>query len=257
MANRFWIPTLMAAALLLNACGESEEASNSVPEDGATVSERAEQDNAAASNNKEVEESSEQPTQVEQNTQTGPSTQAEQEKEAREETQAMTAEDVQADEDTLSADPSETLEEDGLPGEVTSSDVDDVIAETERRFNEAQQRLDEQFKEVENQAEALTAEELDLDKLEEDVSTDWETDMELPDSSFPDSIQQEGELGEDDVQAMIEETERRFEEAQQRLDEQFQELEEENPVTQESMVEENSVDTTGESGEASVKGKSP
>ncbi|NYS59265.1 hypothetical protein [Vreelandella salicampi] len=251
MANRFWIPTLMAAALLLSACGESEEVADSAPEDDVTVSETAEQDSAATPNNEAPEESSEQPTQVEQ------SSQAEQENEVSEEAEATAAEDVQADEDTLSADPSEALEEEGgLPGEVTSSDVDDVIAETERRFDEAQQRLDEQFKEVENQTEALNPEELDLDELEEDVSADWDAEMDLPDSSLPDSTQQEGELGEDDVQAMIEETERRFEEAQQRLDEQFQKLEEESPATQEAM-EESSTDTTAESGKASAERESP
>jgi hypothetical protein len=247
MANRFWIPTLMAAALLLSACGESEEASNSVSEDDATVSETAEQDSAAVSNNEEADESSEPSAPVEQSTQPEPSTQAQQEEEASEEAQTRAAEDVPVDEDTLSADPSEALEEEGgLPGEVTSTDVEDVIAETERRFEEAQQRLDEQFKEVENRTETLAPDALDLDELEEDVSADWEAEMDLPDSSLPDSIQQEGELGEDDVQAMIEETERRFEEAQQRLDEQFQELEEKSTATQE-MMEDNSANTAAES----------
>lgn len=231
MTNRFWIPTLMAAALLLSACGDSEEAATSDREDDAAVTETTVQEDATALTNDEEDDAlAEQPSPIEQ------------EEVAGEEAEITAAEDVQADQETLAADPSEALEgEGGLPGEVTSAEVDDIIAETERRFEEAQQRLDEQFEEAQSEAEEVAPE--GLEDLTNDVSADWETETDLPDSSLPASNQQEGELGRDDVQALIEETERRFEEAQQELDQQFQELE------AQGAMEENGVNAIDESTE--------
>ena len=106
-----------------------------------------------------------------------------------------------------------------MPGETTRSDVDDVIAETERRFEEAQRQLEQQFQEIEQQSPELTPMESDP------IEPSWERDSNLPESS---SL--EGELEARDVDALIEDTERQFEEAQQRLEEQFQALENEEPL---------------------------
>lgn len=247
MANRFWIPTLMAAALLLSACGDSEESADAPADDAAPVSETAEQEGATESTDEQVDATTEQPSQADQA----------QEASGEVDTTTTTTEDVDADQDTLTADPSDALEEEGgLPGEVSSSDVDDIIAETERRFEEAQQRLDEQFEEVENQAEALAPEELNRDELDEDISSDLESEMDLPESSLSEGNRREGELGQDDVQALIEETERRFEEAQQRLDEQYQALEGERSASQEAM-EEAPAGTLDESMEEAEESDSP
>lgn len=246
MANRFWIPTLMAAALLLSACGDSEEATDTPTDDAAPVSETAEQEGTTESTGEQADEATEQPAQADE------AQKANGEADTATTTTTTTTEDVEADQDTLAADPSDALEEEGgLPGEVSTSDVDDVIAETERRFEEAQQRLDEQFEEAENQAEALVPEDVNMDELGENIASDWESEMDLPESSLPENSQQEGELGQDDVQALIDETERRFEEAQQRLEEQFQELEGERAASQEAMEEE-PADTSDESTEEST-----
>lgn len=246
MTNRFWIPTLMAAALLLSACGESQEAADT-PADDTSVNETVEQDSGTVSTDAQTEDATER------------SSQADQTQEASEEagSDTTTTEEVEADQDTLAADPSDALEEEGnLPGEVSSSDVDDVIAETERRFEEAQQRLDAQFEEAENQADALLPEDVNMNELGEGISSDWESEMDLPESSLPENSQQEGELGQDDVQALIDETERRFEEAQQRLEKQFQELEGERTASQEAMEEE-PAETSDESAEEVNESDSP
>jgi ElaB/YqjD/DUF883 family membrane-anchored ribosome-binding protein len=138
---------------------------------------------------------------------------------AEQEAAPQPEEDVEADEETLAADPEEVLEEGGaMPGEATRSDVDDIIAETERRFEEAQQRLEEQFKEVEQQAPVTDT------ISDEEMDDRWEFE-----SSLPESARSEESTRGSDVDALIEDTERRFEEAEQRLNEQFDSIEQERP----------------------------
>ena len=61
----------------------------------------------------------------------------------------------------------------------------------------------------------------------------WERESSLPEGS---SV--EGGLEAQDVDALIEDTERQFEEAQQRLEEQFQALESERPTNNDSEAQE-------------------
>ena len=223
MANRVWVPVIAAMALLLSACGDSQEDPTVVPEDNSEVTDdetvRDEESPEAAENAAEMDS----PEQVEDDLE------AQQAAEELEQAEAMRegsespngansvddAATVDAEEDTLAADPDEVLDEEGaMPGEATRSDVDEMIAETERRFEEAEQRLEEQFQEIEQQAPTLEPME------SEDFSASFDEN-----SSLPERTPLEDNREATDVEALIEDTERRFEEAQQNLEEQFQELE--------------------------------
>ncbi|MFC7367539.1 MULTISPECIES: hypothetical protein [Vreelandella] len=221
--RRLWIPALASAALLLSACGDSQEEATVPAEDSApSVSDddviQNDEAPAAAENAADMPSPEEIEDDVEARQAAEQLDEAEalrSEEEADTDALPVSGEDVQAGDDTLAADPEDALDEaSAMPGETTRSDVDDVIAETERRFEEAQRRLDEQFQEVEQQAPVLEPME------SEEFSTDWETD-----SSLPDSPRLEDDLEAADVDALIEDTERRFEEAQQRLEQQFEEIE--------------------------------
>lgn len=218
MANRVWIPALAAVALMLSACGDSQEDPTVTPDDSSAVTdEEATRDvgageagtPAAAENTADttspeaVEGDDTQPNDTQSSgTQSSDSAPA-------------GGEEVEARDDTLAANPDDVLDEEGaMPGEATRSDVDEIIAETERRFEEAEQRLEEQFQEVEQQAPTLEPME------SEDLSPSWDTESSLPERT---PLQDDGDAT--DVDALIEDTERRFEEAQQRLEAQFQELE--------------------------------
>ncbi|MGP9631630.1 hypothetical protein ACT3R7_01035 [Halomonas sp. AOP43-A1-21] len=224
MTNRLWLPALAALALLLSACGDSQEESSVTLDEPSSVSDdevvQEEDAPAAAENAAEMPS----PDEVEDDIE---SRQAAEELERAEALRSDTQEDpvsadeslqeVEANEDTLAADPDDVLEEGGaMPGEATRSDVDQMIEETEQRFEEAQRRLNEQFEEVEQQA-------VEPDAFDEDTfSTDWEVE-----SSLPENPRLEDNLEATDVDALIEDTERRFEEAQKRLEEQFKEIERE------------------------------
>ena len=225
MANRVWIPAVAVLALLLSACGDSQEDPTVTPDENAEVAddqtEREEEAPASAENEADMAS----PEQVEDEIEERQAAEELEQAEAiREEGGSGESEDtsssdaattVEAKEDTLAADPDEVLdEESAMPGEATRSDVDDMIAETERRFEEAEQRLEEQFREVEQQTPALEPME------NEDFSSSLDEN-----SSLSERTPLEDNREATDVQALIEDTERRFEEAQQRLDEQFQELE--------------------------------
>ncbi|OJA04057.1 hypothetical protein [Halomonas sp. QHL1] len=234
MANRVWIPALAAVALLLSACGDSQEDPTVTPDDNSAVTdEETTQDEGAgqeeASSAAESEADISSPEEVEDDIESRQAAEELERAEALREdsdsqsndtqsTDSVTAgegEEVEAGEDTLAANPEDVLDEEGaMPGEATRSDVDEIIAETERRFEEAEQRLEEQFKEVEQQAPTLEPMESD------DAAPSWDTESSLPERT---PLQDDREAS--DVDALIEDTERRFEEAQQRLEEQFQELE--------------------------------
>ncbi|MDM7482234.1 MAG: hypothetical protein P3W96_009545 [Halomonas sp.] len=222
MVNRLWIPVLASLALLLSACGDSQEEANVAPEEPpATVTDEEGTATSAAAQD-DVQNEVPDPEEVEDAIE---ARQAAEQLEAAEamregdasEPGAPEANELQAGEETLGADPEEALDEaSAMPGETTRSDVDDVIAETERRFEEAQRQLEEQFQEVEQQRPEL--EPMESDRL----SGDWETD-----SAITNGARLDDGLEATDVDALIEDTERRFEEAQRRLEEQFEELERE------------------------------
>ncbi|WP_444677141.1 hypothetical protein [Halomonas sp. E19] len=129
---------------------------------------------------------------------------------------------------TLGGSPEATLDNGGaLPGEPTRSDIDAVLEETERRFEQAQREIDEQYEEVEQEGTAL-------EPMEE--STDFRSTLEpmqIGDPGTTSAIDEEaerrGEVTQSDIDALLEETERRFEEAQRQLDEQFEEAERREP----------------------------
>lgn len=233
MANRVWIPAFAAVALLLSACGDSQEDPTVTTDDSSAVTDdeavREEEAPAAAENAAEMSTPEEVEDDIESRQVAEELERAEALREEGDtqssETQSNGAqssgsagaggEEVEAGEDTLAANPEDVLDEEGaMPGEATRSDVDDIIAETERRFEEAEQRLEEQFQEVEQQAPSLEPME------SEDVSPSWDTE-----STLPERTPLQGDSDVTDVDALIEDTERRFEEAQQRLEAQFQELE--------------------------------
>lgn len=138
--------------------------------------------------------------------------------------------EVDAEAETLGESPGEVLEEDeALPGETTRDDVDAIIEETERRFDEATRRIDEQFQEVEQEASEIAPQDLtDQEAVQEPLEPMEPEALEEYDS--PTSLQEGDDLpGGTDVDAIIEEQERRFEEAQRRLEEQFEEAERRNP----------------------------
>ncbi|WP_404463264.1 hypothetical protein LG331_11320 [Vreelandella aquamarina] len=241
MTNRIWMPVLASMALLLSACGDSQEEATVAPEESPATTDQASEPAATAdeplaeqpagreSDTDTAEEAAPSempsPSEVEDDIEASQAAEELEQAEAiREEgtdtSAAMPDETLQADAETLAADPEEALDEaSAMPGETTRSDVDEVIAETERRFEEAQRQLEQQYQEIEQQTPELMP--MDSDPIE----PSWERE-----SSLPDSPQQEGELGARDVDALIEDTERQFEEAQQRLEEQFQSLESEQPA---------------------------
>ncbi|WP_311063712.1 hypothetical protein [Halomonas sp. DWK9] len=239
MTNRIWMPVVASMALLLSACGDSQEEAAVAPEEQPATTDQASEPAATAN-----EPMAEQPAEPENDTaeDAAPSevpspSEVEDEIEARqaaeelEQAEAMREEGtdasavmpdetLQADAETLAADPDDALDEaSAMPGETTRSDVDEVIAETERRFEEAQRQLEQQFQEIEQQTPEL--EPMENDSLE----PSWERE-----GSVSNSTALEGELEATDVDALIEDTERQFEEAQQRLEEQFQALENEQPA---------------------------
>ncbi|RUR28169.1 hypothetical protein [Vreelandella nanhaiensis] len=225
MISRLWMPAIATLALLLSACGDSQEEASLAPDEPSSVAEDEvvqEQEAPAAAENaaqmpspEEVEDDVE-ARQAAEELERAEALRGDMESEVSA-PEASVGEEVEADESTLAADPDDVLEEGGaMPGEATRSDVDQMIEETEQRFQEAQRRLEEQFQEVEQQG--ATQESFD----EETFSTEWEVQSSLPDNSRLDD-----NLEATDVDALLEDTERRFEEAQQRLEEQFKEIERE------------------------------
>ncbi|PRY72798.1 LptM family lipoprotein [Halomonas ventosae] len=132
--------------------------------------------------------------------------------------------EVDAEAETLGETPADTLDEDAaLPGETTRSDVDAIIEETERRFEEASRQIDEQF-------ESAEQEPIELEPMES--SPAFESDIGLDESPGGDLDEREalpGESTDSDIEAILEETEKRFEEASRKIDEQFEEAERQAP----------------------------
>ncbi|MCE8024477.1 MULTISPECIES: hypothetical protein [Halomonadaceae] len=139
--------------------------------------------------------------------------------------------ELEADAETLGESPVDTLEEGGaLPGEPTRSDIDAIIEDTERRFEEAQRQIDQQFEEVEQSPPALEPMESDEDystRLEPIGGGERDTTTEIDREA-----ERTGEVTQSDIDAWLEETERRFEEAQRQLEAQFEEAERREPESE-------------------------
>lgn len=211
MTTTFWKPTLLATLLALGlaGCGNGDESTG-----GGDASQPAEEQAPAVA---ESDDSSADGQAAEE---------APPAEEGESETMSADAE-VSADVDSLGESPEDALEEEGaLPGEATREDVDAIIEETERRFEEAQQRIDEQFEQAEQEASVP-------EPMEGD---DFESSIDIDSSLGEDPLAGEG-AGESDIDAIIEEQERRFEEAQRELEQQFEEMEREVPEFEDFNVE--------------------
>ena len=142
-------------------------------------------------------------------------------------------EEVAADTETLGESPADTLDEGAaLPGETTPDEIDAIIEEQERRFEEAQRRIDEQFEAVESDDPVFEPMDstMDFDTRLEPIEGDpAEVEREMP-GTLDDEAALPGETTGSDIDALLEETERRFEEAQRRLEEQFEEAERRDPL---------------------------
>jgi polyhydroxyalkanoate synthesis regulator phasin len=174
--------------------------------------------------------------------------------------------DIEADDETLSVDPQDVLnnEDAAMPGEVTTSDVDKVISDIDKRFEQAEQELKAQFEEAEKEAPAVESLPGENDvsargdvALPEDArSMDEPSVDELSDSSVSNTPALDGELGKTEVDELIEDAERRFEETQKRMQKQFEELEQEDvepssdalqPMSESDAVPQGSMDADAES----------
>ncbi|RCV91922.1 hypothetical protein [Billgrantia montanilacus] len=160
-----------------------------------------------------------------------PPTAAEEEAVPEEDDRMEPGDDIEADADTLGESPAAALDEGGaLPGEPTRSDIDAILEDTERRFEEAQRRIDEQYEEVERDSPVLEP----MDDPTEFRSTiePMQDDIGDSPSAIDEEAERRGETTQSDIDAMLEETERRFEEARRQLDEQFEEAERSDPQSE-------------------------
>lgn len=140
--------------------------------------------------------------------------------------------DIEADAETLGESPAATLDEGGaLPGEPTRSDIDAILEDTERRFEEAQRRIDEQYEEVERDSPVLEPMD-DTTDFRSTIEPMQDDDTGGTPSAIDEEAERRGETTQSDIDAMLEETERRFEEARRQLDEQFEEAERRDPQSE-------------------------
>lgn len=212
---------LVALVLLaLTACDNDESAGDSEPASGAepTAAE------SSAANDGEMSDEMEATTEPDSSAGAQDEAAAEEppatsDNGSREATSARnTSEDSAAN-----ADAEETLdEEQALPNETSSSDVDAIIQETERRFQEASRELNQQFEDVEVTEDPTSEPQMDSETTTPGVSGSEPTGRVIEDELKKDPTTRE-------VDAIIEETERRFEEASREIDRQFEEAERQVP----------------------------
>ncbi|MGQ4879532.1 hypothetical protein ACOJCM_13290 [Billgrantia sp. LNSP4103-1] len=227
MAKTPWIPAAAALtlALLLTGCGDNGDEANAPAQDDEPAAESA----PANGTEPEVEATEEEPATPPPAEEDEPTTEDESISAGAEGEAALgSGDEAELESETLGESPVDTLEEGGaLPGEPTRDDIEAILEDTERRFEEAQRRIDQQFEEAEQRGPELepmeSSSELDL-RLEP-----MESGEDATASDIEREAERTGEVTQSDVDAWLEETERRFEEAQRELDEQFQEAEQSEP----------------------------
>ncbi|PMR73863.1 hypothetical protein [Billgrantia endophytica] len=220
MAKKPWIPVaaVLALALGLVGCGDAEEDAGvtETEEVGTPAGEAT--DDMATEEDETLQEEAPAPLPAEDDT-----------AEASEEDGVGLPpdDDIDTDVETLGESPTATLEEGGaLPGEPTRSDIDAILEDTERRFEEAQRQIDEQYEEAEQDPPVF-------EPMEDPTSLEpMEDDERGATSTINDGDALPGETTQSDIDALLEETERRFEEARRQLDEQFEEAERRDPQSE-------------------------
>ena len=233
MTTTFWKPTLLATLLALGlaGCGNGDESTGGG--DASQPAEQVPEEQVAEEQAPAVAESDDSSADGQAAEEAPPAEEGESETISAD---AEVSAEVSADVDSLGESPEDALEEEGaLPGEATREDVDAIIEETERRFEEAQQRIDEQFEQAEQETSVP-------EPMEGD---DFESSIDIDSSLGEDPLAGEG-AGESDIDAIIEEQERRFEEAQRELEQQFEEMEREVPEFEDFNVEPMEGDTTAD-----------
>jgi len=225
-----WMPLVAAMALAtgLAGCGNGDD--EPAPAEVEEMPEEASPPAAETDEASSAEAPEEAP--VAEPEETGGTLEAEGEVDAEGELDLEAEGEVDAEAETLGESPADTLEEGAaLPGETTRSDVDAIIEETERRFEEASRRIDEQFESAEEVTPELEPMEASPD-FEPMEAADYESDIGLDEASGSELDEREalpGESTSSDIDAILEETEKRFEEASRRIDEQFEEAERQAP----------------------------
>ena len=270
MAMKPWMPLVAAMALAtgLAGCGNGDEPA---PAEVEETQEAAAQPAEVAESQQETDQPAAEPDEADVSDDQSSSAEASEEGQASAADQAGgdleepgeldigTQGEVDAEAETLGETPADTLEEGAaLPGETTRSDVDAIIEETERRFQEASRRIDEQFESAEEAAPGVepmesspALEPMETPELEPMESSDLESEIGLdtsPGSEMAEGDAMPGESTRSDIDAILEQTEKRFEEASRQIDEQFEEAERQAPGAS-SELDSLELDGTGSAGE--------
>ncbi|MDZ7853626.1 MAG: hypothetical protein U5L98_13555 [Halomonas sp.] len=233
MAMKPWIPLVAAMTLVVGLAGCGNGDDEPAPAEVEETQEEPSQPVADAEEQPAAEEA-ESPTEAQPATADEVDVADEMDVDAESEVDLEAEGDVDAEAETLGESPADTLEEGAaLPGETTHSDVDAIIEETERRFEEASRRIDEQFESAEEgspELEPMEAspefEPMETPAYDSDISLD-----EVPGSDLDEREAMPGESTSSDIEAILEETEKRFQEASRRIEEQFEEAERQAPGT--------------------------
>ncbi|MDR5860557.1 hypothetical protein FZZ93_08190 [Halomonas eurihalina] len=222
MAMKFWGPLALAAVLGLAGCSDDESA----PAGEESVSQEAGAQQQQETGSATTEAEATQGERVARDAEDGDAPQAAGET-ADVSASAPESDTSQGDVAEIADEPSaieppdegEVLNEsEAMPGETSSEDVDAIIEETERRFDEASKKVDEQFKEAEQETPESTV-------PESEASADLDAALESPSALPDDATTLEEGSSDPEVQAILEETERRFEEASKEIDQQFKQAE--------------------------------
>ncbi|ATJ81810.1 hypothetical protein [Halomonas beimenensis] len=126
-----------------------------------------------------------------------------------------------ASDETLGGEVAGDVLDEGAPPSPDAADdeVERILEETERRFQEASQTIEQQYEQAERESRPEGGVE---------AGGDPSTSMELEAALEEESPALEGEAAletDPEVEAILEETERRFEEARRKIDEQFEQAE--------------------------------
>ena len=222
MPRIFWLSTIMILAVTLAGCGDNGDEPAATGQDEAPGVQAGD-----AVDPSETEPGAELPAAngempAEDNEADMPQDDLEAGPEAETDAGEGLVMDEEDEADTLSNSALDTLEEGGaLPGEPTRSDIDAILEETERRFEEAQRQIEQQYQELDQSPPTL--EPMEDDALPESSLAPMTEEDGASSSAIEREAERSGELSQSDVDAWLEESERRFEEARRQLDEQFEE----------------------------------